>query len=69
MNKKIIYILGLIWTLAACESINLEPTDFIDKDKALQTYADYEQAVLGVYSSAFSANYWGQNGSCRRYYG
>lgn len=59
MKYKILFIL-FVSTILSCDNfIDIEPTDIITDDIALETIQDFEQAVIGIYSGVVGGAYYG----------
>ena len=52
---------SLLFSISCDDFIDLEPTDFLSEDLALETPQDFEQAIIGCYSGLIGGGYYGGN--------
>ena len=60
-NSRIFIPALLILFFAACDVLDVEPYHSIPADQAINTRADVESAITGVYSSLQAVGYYGRN--------
>lgn len=58
--KKLFYISGILLLSAACNVLDIEPTDSIPASAAFKDKAGIERGIMGSYSSLQSLSYYGR---------
>ncbi len=59
--KNLIYPIILVFVMAACDVLDVEPMHSIPSDQAITSRTDVERAINGCYDAFQSAGYYGRN--------